>query len=161
MPFKWGIYIRALIVCLQSSSVMTIVFRSSLVMTVTLWMTILHYSSIATLFCTASWEKKAFVMCKKGWDWRGILGILTKFSLNLNPFPPIPPNLGEQKFEILMEKGGMSVPSKLFHSLSFKLSNKEIDYLFPPLKLPNKGREEYSKNILFISFHSILFTPPK
>ena len=26
------------------------------------------------------------------WIYRGILGILIKFSLNLNPFPPIPPN---------------------------------------------------------------------
>ena len=50
-------------------------------------------------------------MCKKGWDWRGILGVLTKFSLNLNPFPPILPNFGEQKFEVLRENGGMSVPS--------------------------------------------------
>ena len=50
-------------------------------------------------------------MCKKGWDWKVILGVLTKFLLNLNLFPPIPPNLGEQKFEILMENGGMSVSS--------------------------------------------------
>ena len=32
---------------------------------------------------------------------------------------------------------------------------------FPSLKLPNKRREEYSKIILFISFHSIPFPPPK
>ena len=36
----------------------------------------------------------------------------------------------------------MSVPSYSFHSL--------------PLKSPNKGREEYSKIILFIPFHSLL-----
>ena len=42
-----------------------------------------------------------------GWEYRGLrfkgdnLGILIKFSLNLNSFPLILPNLGEQKFEIL------------------------------------------------------------
>ena len=50
----------------------------------------------------------------------------------------------------------MSVPSYPFHSLSLKLSNKRMDFSFPPLKLPNKGREEYSKMILFIPFHSLL-----
>ena len=55
----------------------------------------------------------------------------------------------------------MSVPSYPFHSLSLKLTDKIIDFPFPPLKLPNKGREEYSKMILFIHFHSIPFPPPK
>ena len=32
---------------------------------------------------------------------------------------------------------------------------------FFPLKLSNKGREEYSKIILFIPFHFIPFPPPK
>ena len=41
----------------------------------------------------------------------------------------------------------MSVPSYPFHSL--------------PLKLPNKGIEEYSKIILFIHFLSIPFSSPK
>ena len=41
----------------------------------------------------------------------------------------------------------MSVPSYSFHSL--------------PFKLPNKGREEYSRIILFIHFHFIPFFPPK
>ena len=36
------------------------------------------------------------------------------------------------------------------------LPNKIMDFLFPLLKLPNKGREEYSKIILFIPFHSLL-----
>ena len=49
-------------------------------------------------------------MRKKGLI-RGILGILTKISLNLNLFPPIPPNFGEQKLEVLREREGMSVPS--------------------------------------------------
>ena len=31
-----------------------------------------------------------------------------------------------------------------------------MDIPFPPLKLPNKRREEYSKNIPFIPFHSLL-----
>ena len=31
-----------------------------------------------------------------------------------------------------------------------------MNFPFPPLKLPNKGREKYSKMILFISFHSPL-----
>ena len=55
----------------------------------------------------------------------------------------------------------MSVPSYSFHSLPLKLSNKGMDFLFPLLKLPNKGREEYSKIILFIPFYSIPFPPPK
>ena len=50
---------------------------------------------------------------------------------------------------------GMGVPSYSFHSLSLKLPNKGIDFPFPPLKLPNKRREEYSKIIIFIPFHSI------
>ena len=49
----------------------------------------------------------------------------------------------------------MSVPSYSFHFLSFKLSNKGMDFPFPPLKLPNKRIEEYFKIILFIPFHSI------
>ena len=36
-----------------------------------------------------------------------------------------------------------------------------MDFPFPPLKLQNKGMEEYSKIILFIHFHSIPFPPPK
>ena len=55
----------------------------------------------------------------------------------------------------------MSVPTYLFHSLPLKLPNKEMDFSFPPLKLSNKKREEYSKIILFIPFHSIPFSPPK
>ena len=41
----------------------------------------------------------------------------------------------------------------------FKVPNKGIDFPFPPLKLQNKGRDEYSKIILFISFHSIPSPP--
>ena len=55
----------------------------------------------------------------------------------------------------------MSIPSCSFHSFLFKLPNKGMSFPFPPLKLPNKGREEYSKMILFIPFHSISFSPPK
>jgi len=55
----------------------------------------------------------------------------------------------------------MSVPSYPFNSLSLKLPNKEMDFPFPPLKLTNKRREEYSKIILFIPFHFIQFPPPK
>ena len=54
----------------------------------------------------------------------------------------------------------MNVPSYPFHSLSLKLSNKEMNFLFPPLKLPNKRREKYSKIILFIPFYFISFPPP-
>ena len=49
----------------------------------------------------------------------------------------------------------MSILFYPFHSLPLKLSNKGIDFPFPPLKLPNKGRKKYSKIILFIPFHSI------
>ena len=38
----------------------------------------------------------------KGWIYRGILEVLVKKSLNLIPFPPIPPR-GEWKFKILRE----------------------------------------------------------
>ena len=55
----------------------------------------------------------------------------------------------------------MSIPSYSFNSLPLKLLNKGMDFLFPPLILPNKGREEYSKIIFFIHFHSIPFPPPK
>ena len=50
----------------------------------------------------------------------------------------------------------MSIPSYPFNSLPLKLSSKEMNFPFSPLKLANKGREEYSKIILFIPFHSLL-----
>ena len=55
----------------------------------------------------------------------------------------------------------MSVPSYPFHSLPLKLPNKGMNLSFTPLKLSNKGNEEYSKNIPFILFHSIRFSPLK
>ena len=55
----------------------------------------------------------------------------------------------------------MSVSSYPFYSLPFKLLKKGMNFSFSPLKLPNKGKEEYSKVILFIHFHCILFPPPK
>ena len=51
----------------------------------------------------------------------------------------------------------MSVLSYPFHSLLLKLPNKGMSFPFPPLNLLNKGREEYSKMILFIYFNFILF----
>ena len=36
-----------------------------------------------------------------------------------------------------------------------------MSFQFPPLKLPNKGIEEYSKIIIFIHFHFIPFFTPK
>ena len=56
----------------------------------------------------------------------------------------------------LKEKRGMSVPFYPFHSLLLKLSNEGMDFPFPPLKLPNKISEEYSKMVLFFHFHSLL-----
>ena len=55
----------------------------------------------------------------------------------------------------------MSVPSYLLHFLLLKLPNKIMNFPFLPLKLSNKGMEEYSKIIIFILFHFILFPPPK
>ena len=55
----------------------------------------------------------------------------------------------------------MSIPSYPFNFLLLKLPNNGMSFPSPPLKLPNKGREEYSKMILFIPFHSISFLPPK
>ena len=53
----------------------------------------------------------------------------------------------------------MSILSYPFHSLPLKLTNKGMDFPFPPLKLPNKRKEKYSKIIfLFFSipFHFLL-----
>ena len=55
----------------------------------------------------------------------------------------------------------MSVPSYSFYSLLLKLPNKGMSFQFPPLKLPNNGRDEYSKMIIVISFNFIQFPPPK
>ena len=55
----------------------------------------------------------------------------------------------------------MNVPSYPFYSLPLTLTNKGIDFSFPPLKLSNKGNDKYSKLIFFIHFYSILFLPPK
>ena len=80
-------------------------------------------------------------------------------SLNLNSFPSIPPNFEGNKnlrFWEKMEEWAFlpnhSIPSHL---------NSQTRGMEPPLKLPNKIREEYSKNIIFILFHSIPFPPPK
>ena len=55
----------------------------------------------------------------------------------------------------------MSIPSYLFYSFSLKLSNKEIDFSFFPLKLSNKKRKKYSKIIIFNHFYyNISFHPP-
>ena len=55
----------------------------------------------------------------------------------------------------------MSIPSYPFYSLLFKLPNKGMDFPFSPLKLSNKGMEEYFKMIFFIYFHFIPFSRPK
>ena len=87
----------------------------------------------------------------------GILGVLTKNSLNLNLFPPIPPNFeGNKNLRFWGKKGGMSVPSQLFYFLTLKLPNKRTNLPFILLKLPKKRREEYYKNIHFILFYSLL-----
>ena len=49
----------------------------------------------------------------------------------------------------------MSIPFYSFYTLPLKLSNKGMDFTFPPLKLSNKEIKEYIK--LFFSFLSILF----
>ena len=55
----------------------------------------------------------------------------------------------------------MSVASYPFNSLQLKFPNKEMNFLFSPLKLQNKGKEEYFNIILFIHFYFIPFLPPK
>ena len=52
----------------------------------------------------------------------------------------------------------MSVHSYSFHSLSLKLQNRKMSFPFLPLKLSNKRMKEYFKIIIFIHFHSILFS---
>ena len=50
----------------------------------------------------------------------------------------------------------MSIPFYSFYTLPLKLSNKGMDFTFPPLKLSNKEIKEYYKIILFIPFHSLI-----
>ena len=76
------------------------------------------------------------------WIYRGIFGILVKKVIKSNFISSDSFQFQrEWKFEVLKEQKGMSVPSYSFHSLPLKLSNKGIDFSFPPLKLPNKERE--------------------
>ena len=49
----------------------------------------------------------------------------------------------------------MSVPSYPFYSFLLKLPNKEMSFSFPLLKLPNKGREEYSKMIFRLRLEGV------
>ena len=55
----------------------------------------------------------------------------------------------------------MSVSCYPFNFLPFKLPKKIMDFSLPLIKLSNKRREEYSKSILFIHLHSILFPSSK
>ena len=52
----------------------------------------------------------------------------------------------------------MSVPFYPFNSLPLKLQNKGMNFLFFPLKLPNKRD---GRIFLKYSFHFIPFSPPK
>ena len=91
----------------------------------------------------------------KGWIYRGILEILVKKLLNLILFPLISPNFGGMKIWDFKEI------KRNENFLPLKLPNNEMSFPFFPLKLSNKGKKEYSKIILFISFHSIPFPSPK
>ena len=98
----------------------------------------------------------------KGWIYRSILGFLVKKNIKFNFIPSHSSQfLREWKFEVLREYRGIGVLFYPFHSLLLKLPNKWMDFPFSPLKLPNKGIEEYSKMILFIPFYSIPFPLPK
>ena len=78
----------------------------------------------------------------KGWIYRGISGVLVKKKIiKSNSIPYHSSQFqGKWKFEILKEWRGISVLSYSFHSLSLKLPNKGIDFLFPPLKTPKQGK---------------------
>ena len=91
----------------------------------------------------------------KGWIYKGILKISVKKLLNLILFPLISPNFGGMKIWDFKEI------KRNEYSLPLKLPNNEMSFPFFPLKLSNKGKKEYSKIILFISFYFILFPPPK
>ena len=91
----------------------------------------------------------------KGWIYRGILEILVKKLLNLILFPLISPNFGGMKIWDFKEI------KRNEYFLPLKLPNNEMSFPFFPLKLSNKAKKEYSKIILFISFHSIQFPSPK
>ena len=102
------------------------------------------------------------------WIYRDILGALVKNLLNLISFLSIPPNFRRNKNLRFLENRKewvfpptYSVLSYLLHFLSLKLSNKRMNFPFPPLKFPNKGSEKYSKIIFFIHFHSIPFSHSK
>ena len=95
------------------------------------------------------------------WIYRGILGVLVKKSLNLILFLPIPPNFERIKIWDFKEINRNDCSLVPFNSLPLKLPNKGMSFPFSPLKLSNKGREEYSKIILFIPFYSIQFPSSK
>ena len=97
-----------------------------------------------------------------GWIYRGILGVLVKKFIKSNFIPFHSFYFREEwKFEVLREQIGMGVLFYPFYSLLLKLPNKGMNFPFPSLKLPNKGRKKYSKIIFFIHFHFIPFSPPK
>ena len=86
---------------------------------------------------------------------KGILGRFVKKSLNLNLFPPIPPNFGGIKIWDL-EGIGRNECSTSFSSL--KLPNKRMIFLFPsiPSYLHSvwEGEKKWKKkNILRIFSH--------
>ena len=89
------------------------------------------------------------------WIYRGIFGVLEKNSLNQILFPPIPSNIEIIKIWDFNEINRNDCSLVPFNSLSHKLSNKGMNFSFSLLKLLNRGREEYSKIILFIPFYSI------
>ena len=95
----------------------------------------------------AEWEKKADI------KW-GILGILTKISLNLNPFPPIPLNFeGNKNLRFWGKMEEWAFPPN--HFISSHLNSQTREWAFHSLHQNSQIREE--KNILnwFFSFYSI------
>jgi hypothetical protein len=68
---------------------------------------------------------------------KGILGRLVKKSLNLNPFPPIPPNFGGMKIWGLEGIG-----------------RNECSIPFPSFKLPNKGMVSFPSIPSYLNFQT-------
>ena len=93
------------------------------------------------------------------WIYKSILEVLIKKLLNLISLSPIPPNFEMKIWGFKrIEKNEYSFLRIPFHSFPLKLPNKGMSFPFPPLKLSNKKKEEYSK---IIPFHFILFPSPK
>ena len=93
------------------------------------------------------------------WIYRGILGVLVKKIIKSNSIPSHSSQFwGEWKLEVLRELREWVFPPT--HSIPSHLNSQTREWIFHSLRQNSqtRGREEYSKNILFIPFHSLLLS---